>query len=142
MKLVVHELTASGIIQELTPDKNLILAAVRPHIYRHNWPTGSLKVQVLNASDDVIAESEEISISNIGSQNFFHGYVRFLVSVGLQKDETYKFKLVGTNGYAFSESAYCGACNDFDLRKYSPNYSPAEGLRAPIDLEVWTLSPR
>lgn len=142
MKLIIHELKASGLSQALIPDKNMMLEAVRPHIYRHNWPTGSLKIQVLDSEDNVLSESETVSIEDIGSENFFHGYVRFLVNLGLQKDQTYKFKVVGDDGYSFEESAFIGVCNDYDLRKYDAVNSPSGTLYAPFDLEVWTRSAR
>jgi hypothetical protein len=142
MKLVVHELNGSGLEQEYTPEKNTILEAVRPHIYRHNWPSGSLKVQILDADDIVLIESETINISAIGSQDFFHGYVTFLINYGLVKNETYKFKVVGEGGYSFSESAYIGLCNDFDLRKYDPAFTPHDGMKSALDLELWSRSTR
>jgi len=142
VKLIIHELTGSGITQSLIPDSEVILAAVRPHIYRHNWPTGSIKIQVLDESDVLLAESEVVDIADIGTQNFFHGYVQFNTNVGLRKDTLYKFKVVGLNGYSFSEASYCGVCNDFDLRKYPASYDLSEGLRAPLDIELWSKSTR
>lgn len=142
MKLIVHELTASGLVQEMIPDRNLILGAVRPHIVRYGRPSGALKVQVLDASNTVISESEAVNISDIGTEEYFHGYVKFGTSVGLTKNETYKFKVIGASGYAFSESAFIGVCNDYDLRKYDATYTTNEGLHAPLDMEIWALSPR
>jgi hypothetical protein len=46
MKLIVHELEVDGVEQKLTATKNVIVEAVRPHLYRHNFPTGSLKVEI------------------------------------------------------------------------------------------------
>lgn len=142
MKLVINELEASGVVQALVPEKNLILEAVRPHIYRHNWPTGSLKVQVLDTDDNLLAESESVDISDIGTEDFFHGYVRFLVNYGLEKNVTYKFKVVGEGGYTFDEASYIGLCSDYDLRKYDPVNTPAGGLYAPTDIELWARSTR
>lgn len=138
MKLIVHELKASGLTQNLTPTENVSVVAIRPHIYRHNFPTGNLKVQVLNMSDTVLGESATVDISSIGSDSFFHGYVRFMVGVGLMKDTEYKIKLVSGGGYSFDESAYCGICSDYDLRKYDPSYSTHDGLHSPLDFEVWS----
>jgi hypothetical protein len=141
MKLVVHELGIEGtaeLIQQVSSDRNTILYAIRPHLYRHNFPTGSLKVQVLDDSDDVVAESETLSIADISpGSNFYHGYVRFYINGGLSKDRTYKIKLVGTGGYIFDESAYVGWCNDYDLQKYPRDYTPSGALTSPLDLEIW-----
>lgn len=137
MKLIVHELKAAGLIQEIKAPRNVLVEAIRPHIYRHNSPTGSLKIQILDDSDVLITESEVIDIDDIGSQDFFHGYVRFLINVGLKEGLTYKIKLVGLSGYTFSESSYIGWCNDFDLSKYLASYNPATPLNRPLDIEIW-----
>jgi hypothetical protein len=140
MKLIVHELEASGLVQELTATKTTNIYAVRPHIYRHNFPTGSLKMQILDTSDNLIGESAEVTIASIGSADFFHGYVRFLFSCGVTKDTSYKFKLVSTGGYSFNESAYIGWCNGYDLGKYDTTYTTSI-INTPLDLEVWERKP-
>lgn len=137
MKLVVHELEADGVEQKMTATKNVILEAIRPHLYRHNFPVGSLKMQILTLDDDLVAESETIDIADIGSMAFFHGYVRFFISAYLGEGVTYKFKLVGGDGYSFDESSYCGWCNSFDLEKYPKAYTPVNSLYYPLDLELW-----
>lgn len=142
MKLIVHELKASGLTQLFRAEKNYILEAVRPHIYRHNWPSGTLKVQVLDEDDNLLSESNPVNISEIGQADFFHGYVRFMVRVGLKKDHNYKFKIVGESGYTFDESGYIAVANDYDLRKYTPSNPNVDGLYAPLDIELWARSPR
>lgn len=136
MKLVVHELTADGLTQTVKPDKNVIVEAIRPHIYRHNWPTGNLVLQILDMSDAVVAESLPISVDDIGSESFFHGWVRFDIKAGLKKNTEYKIKLTAT-GYSFAESDFIGWCNDYDFKKYERGYDPASSLNAPLDVEVW-----
>lgn len=138
MKLLVTELD-STIIQTYKSLKYTQVYALRPHIYRHNFPTGSLKMQIKDMSDNLIAESEVIAIEDIGSDDFFHGYVRFEVSALLNKDQTYKFILVSGDGYSFAEGSYCGWCNGYDLGKYDPTYEPDTSFHYPLDLEVWEL---
>jgi hypothetical protein len=137
MKLVVQELSTGGIDQIVTPEKNTIVEAIRPHLYRHNFPTGSLKLQIIDATSTVIAESETINISIIALADFFHGYVRFFVNAYLEKDQPYTIRLLGIGGYVFDESAYCGWCNGFDLEKYPMDAVPANTFRYPFDLEIW-----
>lgn len=139
MKLVVHELS-STLEQELLSDKNTILESVRPHLYRHGHPDGSLQIEVLDDSDTVIGTSNSVPISTIGSQDYFHGYVRFDVNAGLKRDQFYKFRLL-TSGYTFSESAYIGWCGDYDLKKY-PYSSPVEPIHSPLDLELYERTTR
>ncbi len=142
MKLVVHELTGSSLFQTVTRDRRTIVEAIRPHIYRHNFPTGNLKVQILTEADDLVAESSEVPISSIGTEDFFHGNVRFLLNAYLDKNTNYKIKLVGTGGYSFNESAYIGWCVGFDLGRYLETYEPASLLNKPLDLEIWSRSER
>ncbi len=136
MKLIVHELQTS-LTQNLTTNKIIQVVAVRPHIYRHNMPIGTLKVEIRTAGNVLVATSESIDISDIGAEAFFHGYVRFSVSAFLDKDTEYKFLLVGEDGYSFDESAYIGWCNGFDLGKYTPAVEPISSFHYPLDLEVW-----
>ncbi len=137
MKLIIHELQASGLVQQLTATRNVNVVALRPHIYRHNFATGSLSMQVLTTGDVLIAESESVDIADIGTLGYFHGYVRFFIDVGLQKDETYKFKLVGAGGYSFDEAAYIGWANSYDQRKYDLGYVPSSDMSEPLDIEIW-----
>ena len=137
MKIIVHELMSDGLQQELTPERNMIVEAIRPRLYRHNFATGSLKMQVIDGSNAVVAESETIQIADIGSAAFFHGHVRFQLNAGLKKGQPYSFKLIGFNGYGFSETAYIGWCNGYDLGKYEASYSPASTLTYPLDIEIW-----
>jgi len=137
MKLMVSELTASNIDQVVTPEKNTIVEAIRPHLYRHNMPTGSLKLQIRTAADALVAESEVINISDIGSLSYFHGYIRFYINAYLQKNVPYTIRLIGQGGYTFTESAYIGWCGGFDLGKYPVPTVIAESFNQPLDLEIW-----
>lgn len=138
MKLILEELQGSGLSQKITAAENISLYAIRPHLYRHNVPSGTLKMQLLTPSDTLLAESETINISAIGSLAFFHGYVRFVFdNYGLKEGTEYKIKLVGTGGYGFSEASYIGWCNGFDLGQYPPTYSPEGFIQYPFDMEIW-----
>jgi hypothetical protein len=137
MRLVVQEVKADGVIQEFTPTQNTLVYAVRPHIYRHLNPSGSLQLQILDTDDNVLVESEEIEISSIGSADYYHGYVRFLIDIGLKKDVTYRFKLIGTDGYSYSDSAFIGWCNGYDLGKYPEQYTPSADAYSALDCEIW-----
>lgn len=140
MKLIVNELKSGLLYQELTPTKNTIVSAIRPHLYIQNIPTGSLKIQILDQNNELIAESETIAISSITSSSYYHGYVRFYIDFYMQANVTYRIRLVGSS-YSFSESAYVGWCNSFDLAKYPLNYTPSNSTNYPLDLEIWSKNP-
>ena len=136
MKLIVHELKESGVTQVLKPNRNVMVEAVRPHIYRHNLPAGEFFLEILNADEEVIATSAPVLASSIGGNSFFHGYVRFDIKAGLKKNQVYTFRLSATD-YEFSESAYIAWVNGFDLGKYPLPNQAATSIQAPLDLEVW-----
>lgn len=127
MKLVVHELK-TVLSQKINLDRNHFLEAVRPHLYRHSWPAGSLSMQILE-SGLVLVESEPVAISAIGTAEFFHGHVRFLMNAGLKRGVEYEMRLLA-DGYSFGEEAYIGWCNRFD--EVDLHYA-----QAPLDLELF-----
>lgn len=143
MRLLVEELGKdfSFLQQKMTVgDQDVVVRAVRPHLYKHNNPAGSLKVQIYDDSLVLVAESSLVTVQSItdATDAFFHGYVRFYVDAALKKNNDYYIRLV-SSGYTFSEASYIGLCKDFDLRKYEADYSPNAGLNSAFDLEIWEL---
>ncbi len=139
MTLLVSEISTS-VFQAVKPNSNKRLAAIRPHLYVRNIPAGTIKVQVCTEDGTLIVESSAVNFSTITSSNEYHGYVTFYVSAYLKKDVTYKIYVVCGGGYTFSESAYCGVCNDYDLRKYPVESEIVHPMLAPLDFEFWTYS--
>jgi hypothetical protein len=135
MILQVHELV-SELKQKITTTETIQLYAVRVHLYKHLAPAGSLYLELKNANDALITTSNVITISSISVANYFHGYVRFLISYPMQSDTSYYFSLKST-GYTYSDSAFIGWCNDFDLKRVESSYSPSSGIMAPLGLEIW-----
>ena len=142
MTLVVYELEAAGLTQEVTPSKNTIVEAVRPHIMIHDCDTGSLSIEIYDSGDSLIATSNSVDISSISSAAYYHGYVRFNINAYLAKNETYSLKLVGAGGYSFSPASYAGWVNGYDLAKYPLAYTPGSSLSFPFDYEIWARSPK
>lgn len=136
MILLVHELSTNGLKQELNILENLNVLSVRPHLYKHNNPSGSLKLQLLDENEKKISESSSILISDISNSSYFHGYVRFNCNWQLRDGVNYFIKLVGV-GYSFNESSYIGWCSDYDLRKVNADYSPNDSFHSALDLELW-----
>lgn len=137
MKLVVQELGASGINQRMTPFKNTIVTAIRLHLYRHNFASGSLKVEIYNDADHLLATSESVQIDEIRDAAFFHGFVTFNIHVYLKKDELYRIQLVGADGYTFDEDTYCGWVNSRNLATYPMTSEPSNDYRFPYNLQIW-----
>lgn len=133
MNIYVHELVTVLSQEIMTPDRYVHLEAVRPHIYKHLGPSGSFKIQVLDADSNLVAESSTLTAADISASNYFHGYVKFPVKCTLSPSSSYFIQLAAT-GYTFSGSAFIGWCNDFDLRKYDAS---GDGVYAPLDMEIW-----
>lgn len=137
MILLVEELKTELVATIKSTEGHRNIRHIRPHIFRKAAPTGSLKVQLRDSSGGLIAESNSVTIASIGSDTYFHGYVKFDLTAQLKEDVTYRVALVPTGGYSFSESNWIGWCNGFDLGKYPGTYTDAEGYSAPLDLELW-----
>lgn len=142
MRLLVHELNATPLSQVFTCPKTCNIAAVRPHLIRYGHPTGSLTITIEDAATDTVIASSTVQIGSIASADYFHGYVTFELGAGLREGSDYRVKLEGSGGYSFSESAYIGWCNGYDLGKYDPTYTPENSLHYPLDLELWERKAR
>jgi hypothetical protein len=139
MKLVVSELTSNlgnALFQPVRVTETLNLVAVRPKLYLHNHPTGSVKVSVCDTSGEVLHASEIIDVSAITDASYFHGHVRFYIEGSLLKDQQYWIKIEAT-GYTFSEDSYIGVCHDFDFNTYPLNYDPSSDQNKPLDIQFW-----
>lgn len=139
--LMIEELDTIILEQEFTTSEFVEdWGAVRPSLYKHNNPAGSLKMQVLDLQDQLVEESETITIQSItdASDAFFSGHVRFLMNISMLPNTTLKLRLVSI-GYAFAEAAYIGWNKDFDLRKLEVTYSPSAGFQSAFLWEPWAL---
>lgn len=129
--------------QKLTATENVIVAAIRPHLYISNNPPGALRMDIYDsANTTLLKSSEEITIADIKTsagitEDFFHGYIKFDIDWGLSSGTEYSIRLEGLSGYAFSATDFVGWCRDFDTRKYTASYSPNEGFNSAFDLEIW-----
>ena len=78
MKLIVDELGIRGtneVFQEVkTGTSSRFVSNIRPHLYRHNSPSGSLRIDVRDLNDEIAKSSNAVAISAIDpGNNFFHG---------------------------------------------------------------------
>jgi hypothetical protein len=142
VNLVAHELTINSGIAALKQlltigDEDVYLGGIRPHILKVGAPAGSLYLEVRTAADVLIQASETVTIASItaATGTYFHGYVRFAIPITLLKNTSY-YVVMQSTGYTFAESAYIAWCNDFDLRKYSTEYT-ANAATAALDMEMW-----
>ncbi len=139
MQLATKQLATSGLLfQPITPTKDINLHAIRPHLYKALAPGGTLKVSVRDGNNKIIKESETITISTISTANYFHGYVRFLISMPLKSGTEYRISLAAAGGYTYAESDHVAwVIAHFDLAKVSSTYNPTAVFDSPLDLELW-----
>lgn len=136
MRLVVHELVTELSQRIKVGGRDLQLNAVRPHLYKHRSPAGSLFLEVQDTSGRLIKATETIAISAISAATYYHGVIRFSIDLQLRATASYLLVLKST-GYSFAETGYVGWCNDYDLRLAEPDYSPAAGIHAALLWEPW-----
>lgn len=137
-KLLVHELGTS-LFQQITVGSNrLDVEAIRPHLYLHASPSGSLQVQIQDTNGKIVAQSNTRTITSMKTLAYAHKFFLFSIKASLKPNETYRIALVASGGYSFSESAYVGWCNGFDSRTHLASYGVPFGTRAPLDFELWT----
>lgn len=145
MTLVVHELGLvtsfldGRVRQEIrVGDNDLEVGAIRPHLYKHLAPAGSVYLRITDENGGKIADSDSVTITSLSAENYWHGKVRFLISAALRRRTTYFVELKST-GYTYAAGAFVGWCNDYDLRNIHPaSYDTARGASAPLAMEVWT----
>lgn len=141
-KLIVDELgrgTSTYLQQKITIGaRPMIIVAIRPKIYKHNNPAGSLKMEIRDASQNLLAESNTVTIQSLTdvTNAFAHGYFQFDVNVGFAANTDYYVRMVST-GYTFAENAFVGWCRGFELGKYEELFSYGGGLASAFDFEAW-----
>lgn len=137
MILIVDELRPDA-YQTVTRDRHTIVEAVRPHLYRHLWPAGSVRAVIEDDAGNTVATGDWVDIANIGDENYFHGYVTLYVDAYLSKDTNYRIKVEAGNGYTYAATAYLGVCNGYDLGRYPAIYTTGtSGYLHPLDIEIW-----
>lgn len=138
MKLLVAECKPS-VSQPITPSEPIFVIAIRPHLYIHGSPSGTVKVQILDSNDRLVIESSTIALnsSTLKTLDYAHKYYKFDLNANLSADVSYKIAVVCGGGYSFSESAYVGVCLDWDNTKTSTGYTPDNDFEKPLDIEIW-----
>ena len=126
--------TSDGDVQQqiTVGSSNLNVEAIRPHIYIHNMSSVTMRIHVLDANEKLIKISDTYTAGNSG--NYFHGYIKFAISVALKASTSYIIRLTADSPYSFSESSYVGWVTDTYDRFITPTHSaPATAL----GMEIW-----
>lgn len=127
--------------QEIMATRPIFINAIRPHLYIHGSPAGTVKVQVQDVNGYMIAESATQSIATLKTEAYAHKYYLFEIDANLMQDGHYRIAVVCGGGYVFSESAYVGVCHDWDNTKSDLSYVAVDSFHKPLDLEIWERKP-
>lgn len=125
------------VYQSIKASKDMFVIALRPHLYIHGAPTGTVKVQVQDENGRVVAESSTQTITDLKTLAYAHKYALFYINANLVEDSFYRLAVVCGGGYSFSESAYVAVCLDWDNPKTEATYSPSAGFNGALDFEIW-----
>ena len=142
--LTIHELgnDEAEFEQTITVEKNILINAIRPYIYKHRRPLGTFKVSIWKGARELAfgeltsAEMEDQD-PRLGANDFAHGHMRFDLNrfVNLRKGE-YIIKMSST-GYSFSEADYFGWVKAHEDIRYSINGIPQNAFENPYTVELW-----
>lgn len=142
--LVLEELKASTLEQELTVNKRSVLRAIRPNLYFHNDPAGTYTIKIKNGSTELASKSltmaEIISGASWTTGQYHHGVITFDLSgseIVLNKGVTYTIEL-SASGYSFSESSYVGWIKEYENLKNTYTGSTSDAFSLPFSYEIWS----
>jgi hypothetical protein len=147
MQLVVFELGLTGafgntkLSQTITPQYDLYLESVRPHLYIANSPAGSLGMRVEDDRGRLVMASPTVTIASMkaafSNQTYVHAYFKFDFGIGLKEGISYNLSLVSSGGYTYSNTVFVGWVNGHDLGKHTEDYFNKTGVNAALDCELW-----
>ena len=144
MKVVVEEL--SGTLSQTFSTKNrLQVKSIRPYIYKHRSPAGTLTIEI-EQNSTTIATSTGVTSADIETNtastsiNFYHGYYRFDFTDQFHIEKgNFTVKLT-SSGYTFGESAYFGWVKPHENISIPIDYDQTgKGDESnPFGIEIWT----
>lgn len=144
--LVVRELGIDGdhleLSQTVTVEEDILINAVRPYMYKHNSPAGTIRITVYkDASELAYGEltSAEMEANDIklATHSFAHGHFRFDLNKFLRlRPGEYEIKMT-SSGYSFSEGAYFAWVQSHEDIRYSINGVPQNSFENPLTVELW-----
>lgn len=136
-KLIVSECNPTTVYQTIRADRNMYVVAIRPHIYIHGSPSGTVKVQIQDENGRIVVDTTPQTITGLKTLAYAHKYIEFDINASLVAESLYRIAVICGGGYSFSESAYVGVCADWDNTKTDLEYTSTGAFSAPLDIEIW-----
>lgn len=145
-KIVIEELNAS-LEQGFTALERINVEAIRPLLYKHRSPAGSIFIEI-EQNSVVIATSTAVTSAIIEANsdsttiNFTHGAWRFDFGANINIEEGDFIIRMTSSGYTFTDSAYFGWHKPHDNITITIDYdtSQLQDEGNPFGLEIWGRS--
>jgi hypothetical protein len=132
MTMLVADELRGTLRQEITFDRNVELAAFRPHLLKVGEPTGALRIAIQDEAGRQVAESAAVPISEIEGDPHFQGVIRFQVPCAIRRGQPVFAVLKPEGGYSFDPGAFIAWCLDWDRPRNPQSGGIAYGW------EAWT----
>lgn len=141
-KLVVEEFKVSPLVQEFQLDRKLIVVAIRPYLYCHNFPAGTFTLELLDENDSLINSQTFVSDSVYEGISTTNPYAHAWLRVTFERPSpipkgNYKIK-ISTSGYTFSESSYLGWVKEHEDLKVPVKFIVSGDQNNPLSFEIWS----
>lgn len=143
MYLIIDELVTT-LDQEINITKGSEVKYIRPYIYKHGSPSGSIKMSIRDDSgelDSVTLTIAEIDANLSTPGTYYHGFVRFTFdNVVKLPVGTYTIRMEGTDGYTFvnSSTAHIAWVQEFENRTNTLSESSSLLFDNPHSVQLWS----
>jgi len=139
MYLIVEELLTS-LEQTVVVSERTEIESIRPYIYLHGAPAGSLKLSIISGSTTLSSKTMTVAalISAAAiTQTYAHGFVRFqLDDTVFIPAGTYIVKLEGV-GYTFG-ATWAGWVKEYENLTNTPTTTITNDLDQPLSMQIWS----
>jgi len=139
--LVVEELKGE-LSQVFSPFRRLLVVAVRPYLYAHNFPAGTFKLQLIDA-DDVVAGEQTFTAEDIytglnTTNAYAHAYLRVQFPSPVSLPPGDYLMVITSTGYTFSENSYLAWVKEYEDKKVNTTYIISGAEDNPLSFELWS----
>lgn len=92
----------------LVGSSEIQMAGVMVHVIKYGSPSGTMRLELLDASENRALTQADVAISSIPSGNYWHGMIRFDLAYSLRRNTNYYIAMTSTGGYSYGASDYFG----------------------------------
>jgi hypothetical protein len=108
--LLLETVENAPLAQNFEVTDRLQLVAIRPWLYLHNDPVGSIKVSLKFGAETIASKTltvaEILTLANLPAGRYHHGFFTFDLEAVLNIKTTYQITVEGADGYAYDPDKY------------------------------------